>query len=153
HDRSLRHVYPHEAPAELFGPSPAPRPRNPVQRVPCRRDRPDAKPGYDVHPMAHGATGILRHAQRVGVGVSTPSSIPQTTSCSSVLHERGDLHKLDGRAYTVETGYAPEKLIGEERLGCVLGLPNVKVRGLTLFGIERERFGAQSWHSLKPCAC
>jgi len=44
----------------------------------------------------------------------------ETKSCSNVLHQRGNLHELDGRAYTIETGYSLEKVTGEERFGCVL---------------------------------
>ena len=45
---------------------------------------------------------------------------PWTTSRPDILHEGGNLHELDGRAYTVDTGYSLEKLIGEERFSCVL---------------------------------
>jgi hypothetical protein len=41
-------------------------------------------------------------------------------SWSNVLYERGDLHELYCRTYTVEAGYSLEKLIGEERFSCVL---------------------------------
>src|SRR5215813_2200271 len=74
-------------------------------------------------------------------------------SCSSVLHQRGNLHELDAGAYSVETRYALQKRIGEKRFGCVLGVPDVEIRGLTLSGIDRERLGTQSGHALKPCAC
>jgi len=38
----------------------------------------------------------------------------------AVLHERGDLHELDGRGHAVETGYPLDELIGEKRFRGVL---------------------------------
>ena len=50
-------------------------------------------------------------------GPPQPLSVP---SCSSVLHQRRNLHELDVGAYAVETRYAVQKRIGEKGLGCVL---------------------------------
>ena len=42
-----------------------------------------------------------------------------TTSRRGVLHERGDLHELDGGAHTIETRHALKQLISKERFGSV----------------------------------
>ncbi len=36
-----------------------------------------------------------------------------------VLHERGDLHDLDGGAHTIETSHALKQFISKERFGSV----------------------------------
>ena len=51
---------------------------------------------------------------------ATPLHSYTATLCSNVLHERGNLHELDARAHTVETGYLIEKLFAKERFGCIL---------------------------------
>src|SRR5262245_53096221 len=61
-----------------------------------------------------------RSARTCGWASFFSTSDPRRQSCPNVLHERGNLHELDARAYTVETGYSLEELIGEECFGCVL---------------------------------
>ena len=42
-----------------------------------------------------------------------------TTSRPDVLHERSDLHDLDGGAHTIETRHTLKQLISKERFGSV----------------------------------
>src|SRR6516162_5597759 len=72
-----------------------------------------------------------------------------SSSCANVLHQRGDLHELDARANAVEPCHAFQKRIVKEGSGRVFRVPDVKVRGFTLSGIDREGLGAQTRHSLK----
>jgi hypothetical protein len=63
---------------------------------------------------------------------------PGSASCSSILHQRGNLNELDDGAHSVDTGHALEKLMIEEGFGSIFRVPNIEVDGFTLFGIEGE---------------
>jgi len=86
-----------------------------------------ALPAYD-EPCATRRCSLL-HPSRTTTEASTGApwtivakrTLPgrATTSCSNVLHQRSNLHELDGRTYAVETGDSFEKLAGEERFGRV----------------------------------
>jgi len=56
----------------------------------------------------HGLGRANKH--RLGVTLLVPSLLP--ASCTSVLHQRGNLHELDARANAVETCHALQKRFG-----------------------------------------
>src|SRR5207342_2510438 len=68
-------------------------------------------------------------------------------SSASVLHERGNLHELDARAYAIESCHAVQKRIIKKDSGRILRIPNVKVEGFAPSGVYREGLGMQSGHS------
>jgi hypothetical protein len=62
--------------------------------------------GYDDLPRLLGHRRVERH--------------PWKTSGPAVLHERGNLHELDARAHTVETGNPRDEFVIEERFRGIL---------------------------------
>ena len=75
--------------------------------------------GGPLAPTVNQGTAppAARPLERGGLGVMLPEQGLLVPSCSSVLHQRRNLHELDAGAYAVETRYALQKRIGEKGFG------------------------------------